>query len=90
MIFSKRCIAFAAGFPCRIDKDFESNWSEIGVDNFKKGIKKIRGHENSRLHCISLAQWKSFEYRLLHGLTLDAEFQRQIADDQEKTLLILD
>eukprot|EP00112_Aurelia_sp_Birch-Aquarium-sp1_P017519 Seg4069.6 transcript_id=Seg4069.6/GoldUCD/mRNA.D3Y31 product="Zinc finger MYM-type protein 1" protein_id=Seg4069.6/GoldUCD/D3Y31 len=77
-------------FPCRIDKDFESNWSETGVDNFKKGIEKIRGHENSRLHCISLARWKSFEYRLLRGLTLDAEFQRQIANDREKTLLILD
>ena len=77
-------------FPCKCEKGFEGNWSEAGVENFKKGTEKIRGHEDSKLHCISLAQWKSLEYRLLRGLTLDAEFQRQIADDREKTLLILD
>eukprot|EP00794_Sanderia_malayensis_P016611 gene16611-18300_t len=77
-------------FPCISEKDLEKNWSQIGVTNFKKGIEKIRAHEDTRLHCISLAQWKSFQQRLLHGQTIDAEFQRQLETDREKTLLILD
>ena len=67
-----------------------SQTSPQGVTNFKKGIEKIRPHEDTRLHCISLAQWKSFQQRLLHGQTIDAEFQRQLETDREKTLLILD
>ena len=77
-------------FPCISEKDLEKNWSQIGVTNFKKGIEKIRAHEDTRLHCISLAQWKSFQQRFLHGQTIDAEFQRQLETDREKTLLILD
>eukprot|EP00794_Sanderia_malayensis_P020592 gene20592-22623_t len=47
-------------FSKNIDDDLEKNWSQISVGNSKKGIEKIRAHENTRLHCISLTQWKSF------------------------------
>ena len=77
-------------FPCESSKGYENNWSEVGVSNFKKGLEKISGHENSVLHCTSLAQWKSFEYRLSTGKTIDAHLQEQLDREREKTLQILD
>ena len=71
-------------FPNFNDKSFEKNWSDprFGVSNYKKGLEKIKSHENSLLHCISLAQWKSFTKRLNINATIDvsllAEKQKQL------------
>ena len=77
-------------FPCKSDKGYENNWSELGVSNFRKGLEKINTHENSLLHCISLAQWKSFEHRLSRGQTIDGQLQKQLNKEREKTLQVLD
>ena len=77
-------------FPCTSCQGYENNWSEVGVSNFKKGLEKISGHENSVSHCTSLAHWKSFEYRLSTGKTIDAHLQEQLDREREKTLQILD
>ena len=70
-------------FPCESSKGYENNWSEVGVSNFRKGLEKISGHENSVLHCTSLAHWKSFEYRLSTGKTIDAHLEEQLDTERK-------
>ena len=73
-------------FPCKSSKGYENSWSEVGVSNFKKGLKKINSHENSVLHCISLAHSKSFEHRVSTGKPIDAQLQEQLDRERQKTL----
>ena len=77
-------------FPCKSNKGYENNWNELGVSNFRKGLEKINTHENSLLHCISLAQWKSFEHRLSRGQTIDGQLQKQLNKERKRTLQVLD
>ena len=77
-------------FPCQSHKDYEKNWSEIGVKNYRKGSEKISAHENTTLHCVSLARWKSFECRLSKGQTIDALLQEQLIKERKSALQILD
>ena len=77
-------------FPNQSHRDYEKNWSEVGVRNYRKGTEKIAAHENTTLHCVSLARWKSFESRLMKGQTIDALHQEQLVKERERTLQILD
>ena len=51
-------------FPSESHKDYEKGWSEVRVKNYRKGTEKISAHENTNLHCVSLARWMTFERRL--------------------------
>eukprot|EP00795_Rhopilema_esculentum_P007263 gene7263-12950_t len=64
-----------------LKKDLEKNWSQIGVGNFKKGIEKIRAHEDTRLHCISLAQWESFS----SDFCMAKQFMQNFRDSKKAT-----
>eukprot|EP00794_Sanderia_malayensis_P000066 gene66-662_t len=77
-------------FPCKSSKDYEENWSVNRVDNFKKGLEKIKKYEDTNLHCTSLAAWKSFHRRLIRGQTIDNKIQAELNREREKTLLVLD
>ena len=77
-------------FTAKSDNAYEGNWCDEGITNFKKGTEKIKKHECTKLHCISLARWKSFERRLLRGKTIDAHLQEQLAQEKEEQLRVLD
>lgn len=71
-------------FPCKSYQGYENNWSEVG-------LAKVVNHENSKLHCISFARWKSFQTRLYTGKIIDAQLQQQRRKkEREKTLQVLD
>ena len=78
------CFVFVSGFsPFSLFWLFVSGVkSELAT--LKRVLEKISGHENSVLHCTSLAQWKSFEYRLSTGKTIDAHLQEQLDRERER------
>ncbi|KAJ8042703.1 Zinc finger MYM-type protein 5 [Holothuria leucospilota] len=53
-------------FACRLfsnmdDPSTESNWTVIGVSNWKKAVSKIEAHENTAIHLQSHSAWKIFK-----------------------------
>ena len=59
---SKKCFLFLLlAFTLHIRKQFREKLEPDRCLKFQKGIEKIKAHEDTRLHCISLAQWKSFQ-----------------------------
>ena len=85
LIYSKHVDKFYC-FCCKLFKSHGNInlLANEGLRDWKRIGDRLKGHEKSEEHMANLRTWNEFKVRLQSNLTIDKEFQQEIAKEKER------